>query len=713
MTIKKIIISLSMTAIVSFIPTLTTTIVKADTVNQIGVQYQAQVQNIGWQKSVSNGAEAGTDGKSLRVETLKLNLLNAPTGAKIDYQTHVQSIGWQNAVEDGAEAGTVGKSLRVEAIKISLKNLPGYSVQYRVHVQHIGWMDWVSDGQIAGTTGESLRVEAVEIKLVKISDNTTVGVQYQGHVQNVGWQEPVQNGQIAGTEGQSLRVEALKIGLLNAPAGAKINYQTHVQSIGWQTPVSDNAEGGTDGKSLRVEAIKIALENLPGYSVQYRAHVQNIGWQPWVSNGQEAGTDGKSLRIEAIEVRIVKTTDGSTPTPVQFINNVSSISLNKTTDTLTVGNTDNLTATIAPTNAANKSVTWKSSNSSVVAVDNTGKVTAASAGTATITATTADGGKTANCTVTVNNKKGYVYNQELQIDLKVRSAPSLNGSVVGTLYNYQQIDILDTVVDSSGNKWDKFVYKNGTAYIADAYVSDAYIQRYTSPPDNVVNVASNITKTFEVKNSSQVTGNFDGTGLSLGYLQWCIGQDTLQPLLNRMDREHNAEMKSIFGTNYTALHNMILDTPANQLKWAKSINDSSNNIIEPWHTQFTNLCNNQDFKNIESDAQVYTVKQAMLICDKYNLKTVRGFVLAFDIATQNGGITSDASKIIDAAVQKNPNITEKNLLGVIANAVADTSTINKDDVRARELAIVNGKGTVHGSTLNLDANYGLSDTSWR
>jgi uncharacterized protein YjdB len=412
-------------------------------------------------------------------------------------------------------------------------------------------------------------------------------------------------------------------------------------------------------------------------------------------------------------VSATKTITVNNDTPSNPVINVSSISLNKTTDTLTVGNTDNLTATIAPTNAANKSVTWKSSNISVVAVDNTGKVTAVGAGTATITATTADGGKTANCTVTVNNKKGYVYNQELQIDLKVRLAPSLNGSVVGTLYNYQQIDILDTVVDSSGNKWDKFVYKNGTAYIADAYVSDAYIQRYTSPPDNVVNVASNITKTFEVKNSSQVTGNFDGTGLSLGYLQWCIGQDTLQPLLNRMDREHNAEMKSIFGANYTALHNMILDTPANQLKWAKSINDSSNNIIEPWHTQFTNLCNNQDFKNIESDAQVYTVKQAMLICDKYNLKTVRGFVLAFDIATQNGGITSDASKIIDAAVQKNPNITEKNLLGVIANAVADTSTINKDDVRARELAIVNGKGTVHGSTLNLDANYGLSDTSWR
>lgn len=294
----------------------------AATTDQIGVQYQAHVQNVGWQGPVSDGQEAGTDGQALRVEALKLNLVNAPAGASIEYQAHVENIGWQTPVSDGKEAGTDGQALQIEAIKISLKNIPGYSIQYRVHVQNIGWMDWVSDGQVAGTTGKSLRIEAIEIQAVKISDNTTVSVQYQGHVENIGWQTSVQNGQIAGTEGQSLRVEALKIGLLNAPSDAHIKYQTHVQNIGWQDPVEDNAEGGTDGKSLRVEAVKIVLENLPGYSVQYRAHVQNIGWQSWVSDGQEAGTDGKSLRIEAIEIRIVKTTDGSTPTPAPFSYNI-------------------------------------------------------------------------------------------------------------------------------------------------------------------------------------------------------------------------------------------------------------------------------------------------------------------------------------------------------------------------------------------------------
>ena len=503
---------------------------------------------------------------------------------------------------------------------------------------------------------------------------------------------------------------------MNAPAGAHIKYQTHVQNIGWQTPVEDNAEGGTDGKSLRVEAIKIALENLPGYSIQYRAHVQNIGWQPWVSDGQEAGTDGKSLRIEAIEIRVVKTADGSTPTPVDFITTstpttvpVSSISLNKSTDILTSGNTDTLTATVAPSNATNKTVTWTSSNTNVATVTN-GVVTAISSGTATITVTTVDENKTASCTVTVNNVKGYVNNPlQLQMDLNVRSTSSLNGNIVGVLYNYQNIDILGNTVDSEHNiTWDKIIYNNNVAY-----VSDAYIQHYISPPDNIVNIASNITKTFEVRNSNQIAGNFDGSGLSLGYLQWCIGQNTLQPLLNRMDREYNAEMKSIFGTNYNTIHNMILDTPLNQLAWAKSINNSSNNIVEPWYSDFTTLTNNQYFICIENDAKVYKIQQAMIICNEYNLNTVRGFALAFDIATQNGSITPSAQEIINAAIQQNFNMSEKQLLGVIANAVATTSTTNSADVLARGMAIVNAQGTVHGDRLNLDANYGLSDNLWR
>jgi hypothetical protein len=183
----------------------------------------------------------------------------------------------------------------------------------------------------------------------------------------------------------------------------------------------------------------------------------------------------------------------------------------------------------------------------------------------------------------------------------------------------------------------------------------------------------------------------------------------LQPILNRMERQYPNEMKAIFGTNYDVIHDVIVnDTLDNQIKWASSINDSNNAIIEPWKSQFAVLCNNQHFKSIEADAEVYIVKQAMGICEEYNLKTIRGFALAFDIALQNGSIGPDAIKVIETAHNQTPNMTEKALLKVIANAVADSLDYS-EDIRSRKLAIVNGQGTVHGIMIYLDKNYNLSD----
>lgn len=269
------------------------------------------------------------------------------------------------------------------------------------------------------------------------------------------------------------------------------------------------------------------------------------------------------------------------------------------------------------------------------------------------------------------------------------------------MYNYEKFNILGSETDNKGNVWDKIIYKGNTGYI-----SDAYVQHYTSPSDDVVDKASNITKAFESTTS-------DNTSLSPEYIKCRISKGTLQPILNRMDRQNNDELRNIFATNYDTLHSMILDTPENQLNWADSITNSSDNIIEPWHSQFNNLFSNGDFMSIEKAAQIYTVKQAMIICDKYNLKTVRGFALAFDIASQNRGITSDASRIIDAAVQNNPNMSEKDLLQVIADASANTASSNPEDIRARETAIVNGHGMVHGTMLYLDSDYDLSDNLWR
>lgn len=78
----------------------------------------------------------------------------------------------------------------------------------------------------------------------------------------------------------------------------------------------------------------------------------------------------------------------------------SSVTLSKTALTLEAGKTVRLSATVLPATATNKSVTWSSNNEAVATVSTNGTVTARKAGTAVITARTANG-KSASCTVTV------------------------------------------------------------------------------------------------------------------------------------------------------------------------------------------------------------------------------------------------------------------------------------------------------------------------
>lgn len=82
---------------------------------------------------------------------------------------------------------------------------------------------------------------------------------------------------------------------------------------------------------------------------------------------------------------------------------VTGVTLDKETMSLTAGSTGTLTATITPENATNKDLTWTSDKEEVATVSD-GVVSAVAAGTAHITVTTADGGKTATCVVTVTRR---------------------------------------------------------------------------------------------------------------------------------------------------------------------------------------------------------------------------------------------------------------------------------------------------------------------
>jgi uncharacterized protein YjdB len=81
---------------------------------------------------------------------------------------------------------------------------------------------------------------------------------------------------------------------------------------------------------------------------------------------------------------------------------VTGVSLDRENLTLVPGAEETLTVTVEPENAANPAVTWKSDKEDVATVDEYGKVTGGAEGTALITVTTKDGGKTMVCFVTVD-----------------------------------------------------------------------------------------------------------------------------------------------------------------------------------------------------------------------------------------------------------------------------------------------------------------------
>ncbi len=219
-----------------------------------------------------------------------------------------------------------------------------------------------------------------------------------------------------------------------------------------------------------------ASETLTASIAPKDATNQKVSWKSDKPEIATVDASGKVTGVKAGTATITVTTEdgGKTATCKVTVSDkeikVTGVTLNKATLSLIAGASETLTATVAPADAANKKVTWKSSNAAVATVDAAGKVTAVKAGEATITVTTEDGGKTATCKVTVSETSVAVTGVTLNktaLTLNIGASETLTATVkpddaTNKALTWKSSDETVATVDATGKVTGK---KIGTATI--------------------------------------------------------------------------------------------------------------------------------------------------------------------------------------------------------------------------------------------------------
>ncbi|ADU27955.1 Ig-like domain-containing protein [Ethanoligenens harbinense] len=165
---------------------------------------------------------------------------------------------------------------------------------------------------------------------------------------------------------------------------------------------------------------------------------------PVVSSGSTPSSTNSIPIVSAAPVP-----SGAAPTAAQAMQTipVTSVDFNHRSLTLSVGATSQLTASITPGSASDKTLTWTSTNTGVATVDQSGTVKAVGTGTAYIRATNSDGQRD-TCTVTVQGSTGNTGSGTGNGGGNAGGAPGTpTTNVPGHVANYQGINVTKSYTD--------------------------------------------------------------------------------------------------------------------------------------------------------------------------------------------------------------------------------------------------------------------------
>ena len=205
-----------------------------------------------------------------------------------------------------------------------------------------------------------------------------------------------------------------------------------------------------------------------------------------VSNGVVTGLKAGTTTITASTVNEAGTTLTAQCSITVSTISVTGVSLSSTTLELGVGNSKVVTATVSPSNASNKNVTWSTSKSSVATVSE-GTITAVSIGTATITATTVDGGYKATCTVTVTEKSLprrtvmiYMCGSDLESNYASSNQGLATGDITEILSVAGQPDDVNIIIETGGAKTWSSKYGISSSKLTRYHVSNKSLVKDTT-----------------------------------------------------------------------------------------------------------------------------------------------------------------------------------------------------------------------------------------
>lgn len=228
-----------------------------------------------------------------------------------------------------------------------------------------------------------------------------------------------------------------------------------------------------------------------------------------------------------------------------------------------------------------------------------------------------------------------------------------------------------------------------------------------------------VTMAFEGGGYTNLSGSFDGMGVSFGALQWNLGKGTLQALLKRMNQEYPVEFRRACDVpggpeGYDLgleLLKIAAMPPSAAVKWAEERQDAGHRFkpeYKHWVTVFRGLGAVPQLQAVQRAAGSPYMATAKRYMAQLGFRSERALCLLFDIAVQMGSIKAQSMARYNAACVENKGASEELRLALLARAVAPQGGRWANDVLSRKLTIARGAGIVHGRSYHLERDFGVT-----